>query len=141
MIKIFSQNLGDVLVIGIQGSTKEEIEGQYFSLWNHGAVDGELQWWTDFFAVCMIVDKCKENVINKLKKALFNAEIAKIINNKEYLCFKGKKGGFKELAEQRAEIRQGEITEEKFYFNGQTSALEEYRRPQHKYYPKLHSFY
>lgn len=116
MTKLFSQDLGDLLVIGIQGDTKQEIEGEYYSLWNHGAVDCDLQWWTDSFGVCYIKERTKDEAWGKLQKAFFFSEIAKSLNSGESSLYKHKNGGIKEIAMQRAVARRAEITEEKFYF-------------------------
>ena len=46
-VTINSQNFGSILCIHLTGPTKEGIEAQYFSFYNHETTGGELEWEND----------------------------------------------------------------------------------------------
>lgn len=67
-VRISAQDFGTRIALILQGQTKN-IEERYFSLYNHGATSGELEWWCDNTALLWIWDSPHETATQKLEKA------------------------------------------------------------------------
>src|SRR5947208_266737 len=103
------QDFGTQLAIGILADTREEVEEQFFSFYNHEATEGQLHWliegaphylayfWTD---------------THRLIRALVIAALWELINTAAER-YKGKRGGALPDAWQIGERRFSEITQDR----------------------------
>jgi hypothetical protein len=103
------ENCGSQLCIWIEGE-EEAVNQRFYSFWNHGATSGELHWELDWLAYFWTTP-------DKLKKALVNINLFKVLNDAEangYLDqFKGEKGGALPYARKMAEQQYEELLTEK----------------------------
>lgn len=102
MVKLYKQKVGYQLLIAIEGD-KNEVLGQYYSLYNHEGTDEDLRWISDSLAYVTSSE-------NRLKKYLVNSSLALILN-KSPLAFKRKESGAMPEAVTLAEQRYKEIAE------------------------------
>ena len=72
MIKLYKQNCGSKIAVGIEGDEKSVTE-RFNSFWNHGATDGEFHWQT-------LTRGYFWTTTEKLKKAIFNATLFELWN-------------------------------------------------------------
>jgi hypothetical protein len=113
MKKIIQHN-GSTCVVGLIG-TADEITGEFYAMWNHGATGGELTWGHDGYAHFWTTPK-------KLKRALLSRAIVALMNRDNSL-HKGKKGGFLELAESLALNNLKEFKEERCLYIWNSDSL------------------
>jgi hypothetical protein len=72
MIKLYKQNCGSKIAVGIEGD-EQGITERFNSFWNHGATDGEFHWQTLTRGYFWTTEE-------KLKKAIFNATLFELWN-------------------------------------------------------------
>ena len=72
MIKLYKQNCGSQVAVGIEGD-EQGVTERFNSFWNHGATDGEFHWQT-------LARGYFWTTSEKLKKAIFNATLFEILN-------------------------------------------------------------
>ena len=71
-VKLYQQNCGSKIAVGIEGDEKSVTE-RFNSFWNHGATDGEFHWQT-------LTRGYFWTTTEKLKKAIFNATLFELWN-------------------------------------------------------------
>lgn len=106
MVKLYIQDYGSAIAIGIQSDNKQEINEQFNSFWNFGATSGELEWNTPEFAYFWTTPE-------NFQKYLVTSSLHKILNEHPNK-FCGKKGGAMEHARQLAQLRRGDFIVEDF---------------------------
>jgi hypothetical protein len=85
-VTISIQNFGTRLAVFLQGE-REAVEQRYFSLWNHQATGGELEWWSDNCAFIWIWDspatkkKPAITAYEKLGEAMSRGALAELLNH------------------------------------------------------------
>jgi hypothetical protein len=81
-VTISLQNFGTRLAVFLQGE-KRAIEQRYFALWNHGATNGELEWWCDNCAFIWIFEDIHDTAEDKLWRAMVWSAWNEIQNREE----------------------------------------------------------
>jgi hypothetical protein len=106
-VDIYKQSFGrGDWLIGLEGTNKEAITRRFWSFWNWKATSGELDWWTDKFAVFWSDEE-------RFTQAVLDAARTRVIN--EFGDdLKGQKGGADTLAIDEAERVMSGIKEERF---------------------------
>jgi hypothetical protein len=86
-MQLIKQLNGNTLGIAFRGQNKSEIEGQYFSLWNHEATSGELNWESETFAYITAEPE-------QFMRGLVNVCLARLLNDETTTAqHKGQRGG------------------------------------------------
>jgi hypothetical protein len=75
--KLSIQSCGSKIAVCIEGPTRKTIERRFWSFWNHGATNGELQWHHETRAHFWTTD-------DKLLKSIHNAVLFKLLNKYEW---------------------------------------------------------
>ena len=94
--------------IGMRGKNRKAIEQRFFAFYNWMATSGELDWWTDEFAVFWTDEA-------RCLKAILNFSRRKVIQEVGADTLKGVKGGADVLAKQEAEEFVAGFIDERFY--------------------------
>ena len=102
-MKLILQQLGTVWLIGIESNDPKEMEGQYFSFWNHGATNGGLHEMCGTFSY-IVSDEAR------VKQYFLNSSLHLILN-KYPDGYKGFKGGAMPHAKELSERRLAELME------------------------------
>lgn len=108
-MKLVYQPLGTVSLVGIESHNKEDVLGQYYSFWNHGATTGKLHEMCDgFYYITTNEKKLGEYFVNSSFHMLLNED------SKRY---KKVKGGVMEAARSLGKKRLEELKQnsEVFY--------------------------
>jgi len=105
-MRLYLDNRGTVIAIGMESNSRDEIEQQYFSFWNHQATSGELLWVCDTFAYIWVTPKSLYNY-------LFRSSIMKLLNM-DCGRSKGKRKGLMPEAVKMARQRMSEIAPLRF---------------------------
>ena len=114
-VAIYKQSFGrGDWLIGLEGNDKEAITRRFWSFWNWKATSGELDWWTDKFAVFWSDEK-------RFKQSLLDAARRRVINELGD-DLKGQKGGADTLAVDEANRVMSEVKEERFLTDKMMSA-------------------
>ena len=102
-MKLVLQQLGTVWLVGIESHNAEEMEQQYFSLWNHGATNGNLIWMCESFAYVVSDEE-------RVKKYFLNSSLHSVLN-KFPDAYKGFESGAMTHAKSLAKRRLEELME------------------------------
>jgi hypothetical protein len=105
-MKLVLQQLGTVWLIGIESNNREEVERQYYSLWNHGATSGGLHEMCDTFFY-IVSDK------ERVEQYFINSSLHLILN-KFPDAYKGFEGGAMTHARAKAKERYDSMIPERF---------------------------
>jgi len=115
---LIKHDFGSVIAIGIQDNNKDQIEFTYFSFWNHGATQGDLEWVKEDFAFFWTTPR-------KLRKSLIQSSLFQLLNIDGGRA-KGKKHGLMPEALRIAKQRFEEI-ENVHFLNTEQEQGEEYK--------------
>jgi len=94
--------------IGMRGKDRTAITHRFYAFYNWMATSGELDWWTDEFAVFWTDEA-------RCLKAILNFSRRKVIQEMGADTLKGIKGGADVLAKQEAERFVSQFVDERFY--------------------------
>ena len=94
--------------IGMRGKNRQEIKERFYAFYNWMATSGELDWWTDEFAVFWTDEE-------RCTKAILEFRRRRVIQEMGADTLKGVKGGADALAKQEAEKFMAEFIDERFY--------------------------
>ena len=113
-VELLYRNCGTNWAVFIRGAA-DDVEYEFYGMYNHGATDGEIQWQTPENAYFWTTQK-------KLKKCLTNRALFYLLNSAEALeendpaahanACKGIKGGFLPQAKLMAEALMGEMVQQ-----------------------------
>jgi hypothetical protein len=78
-VTILCQNLGTILAIFLQGD-KIDIERRYYSFYNYGATNGELEYWCDNTGLLWLYSDKYYTAEEKLYKAFVHGALTEILN-------------------------------------------------------------
>lgn len=83
-VTIQAQDFGTVIAVFLTGENKRDIQERYFSFWNFGATNGDLDWWSETCAMFWIPsDNRKVTAEGKFKKYLWKSALAEIIQSRD----------------------------------------------------------
>ncbi len=114
MVKLISHSFGTVVAIGISGN-KQDVQHQYYSLYNHGATSADLNWLTSRFGFIWTTPK-------RLKKYFLNSSFFIVCQNQPDISDQAAKKEAKRLAE----FRERKMREEHFI---NIARVVDYERP------------
>ena len=114
-VTIYKQSFGKGdWLSGLAGDNKEAITRRFWSFWNWKGTSGELDWWTDKFAVFWSDEE-------RFSQALLDAARTRVIN--EFGDdLKGQKGGADALAVDEANRVMAAVKEQRFLTDKMMSA-------------------
>jgi|TARA_Y100000361_G_scaffold11769_1_gene9403 hypothetical protein len=113
-MKLYLQPNGTVWAVGMESDKPEEIEQQFNSFFNHGAIDST--------ADCIAMSPSFSYIWTtkeKLEKYFLNSSLAKVLTDNPD-AGKGEKGGALPQAEKLAEQRMNDLTHERWVHTTQS---------------------
>jgi len=93
MIEIKLQHHGSDTAVVLEGDNRQEITERFWSFWNHGATNGELEWQNKTRATFWARGDSKLIGRDKILRAMENAMLFKLLNDSGDIAWKGVEGG------------------------------------------------
>ena len=126
-MKLWRHDFGTSIALAIEDESRQDIEYQYFSFYNHGATSGELHWLTEHMAYFWTSPE-------DLKHSLIEAHLFKLLNIDAGRYTKGKKGGLMPQAIERAIAQLNEIPFQAFLSSSRGNGNKPYSMGYLEYY-------
>lgn len=93
-VTVHLQDLGSIMCVHLTGRTKDAIEEQYFSFWNHEVTGGELEWENEivspYHAFFWVYENTRMTAEDKLLLGLARAALFEMLHPNSHKHTKGK---------------------------------------------------